>query len=149
MKEELLRIENGLLPVKNKKIILDLEISRGECVGIFPDSISDSDMILNFFRGTMDLKTGKTFICEEQADSMSIHREISNRVAVLERKTNYSPELTVGDYLFSLKGNLGIRDRREMKKRFKSQEALEMKELLCGEIDWRRSVQQASCMPSC
>lgn len=47
MKEELLRIENGLLPVKNKKIILDLEISRGECVGIFPDSISDSDMILN------------------------------------------------------------------------------------------------------
>ena len=77
MKEELLRIENGLLPVKNKKIILDLEISRGECVGIFPDSISDSDMILNFFRGTMDLKTGKTFICEEQADSMSIHREIS------------------------------------------------------------------------
>ena len=45
MKEELLRIENGLLPVKNKKIILDLEISRGECVGIFPDSISDSDMI--------------------------------------------------------------------------------------------------------
>ena len=88
MKEELLRIENGLLPVKNKKIILDLEISRGECVGIFPDSISDSDMILNFFRGTMDLKTGKTFICEEQADSMSIHREISNRVAVLERKTN-------------------------------------------------------------
>ena len=41
MKEELLRIENGLLPVKNKKIILDLEISRGECVGIFPDSISD------------------------------------------------------------------------------------------------------------
>ena len=48
---------------------------------------------------------------------MSIHREISNRVAVLERKTNYSPELTVGDYLFSLKGNLGIRDRREMKKK--------------------------------
>ena len=52
-------------------------------MGIFPDSISDSDMILNFFRGTMDLKTGKTFICEEQADSMSIHREISNGVAVL------------------------------------------------------------------
>ena len=144
MKEELLRIENGLLPVKNKKIILDLEISRGECVGIFPDSISDSDMILNFFRGTMDLKTGKTFICEEQADSMSIHREISNRVAVLERKTNSSPELTVGDYLFSLKGNLGIRDRREMKKRFKSQEALEMKELLCGEIDWKDRIRDLS-----
>ena len=28
MKEELLRIENGLLPVKNKKIILDLEFQR-------------------------------------------------------------------------------------------------------------------------
>ena len=113
MKEELLRIENGLLPVKNKKIILDL-------------------------------KTGKAFIREEQADGVTIHREISNRVAVLERKTNYSPELTVGDYLFSLKGNLGIRDRREMKKRFKSQEALEMKELLCGEIDWKDRIRDLS-----
>ena len=137
MKEELLRIENGLLPVKNKKIILDLEISRGECVGIFPDSISDSDMILNFFRGTMDLKIGKAFICEKPMDSSSIHREISNRVAVLERKTNYSPELTVEDYLFFLKGNLSFRERAEMKKRFQSQEALEMQELLCRDIRLR------------
>lgn len=144
MKEELLRIENGLLPVKNKKIILDLEISRGECVGIFPDSISDSDTILNFFRGTMDLKTGKAFIREEQTDSVMIHREISNRVAVLERKTNYSPELTVGDYLFALKGSLGLRERSEMKKRFKSQESLEMKELLCGEIDWKERIRDLS-----
>lgn len=144
MKEELLRIENGLLPVKNKKIILDLEISRGECVGIFPDSISDSDTILNFFRGTMDLKTGKAFICEKQADSTSIHREISNRVAVLERKTNYSPELSVWDYLFSLKGNLGFQERAEMKKRFKSLEAQEMKELLCREISWKDRIRDLS-----
>ena len=144
MKEELLRIENGLLPVKNKKIILDLEISRGECVGIFPDSISDSDMILNFFRGTMDLKIGKAFICEKPMDSSSIHWEISNRVAVLERKTNYSPELTVEDYLFFLKGNLSFRERAEMKKRFQSQEALEMQELLCRDISWKERIRDLS-----
>ena len=113
MKEELLRIENGLLPVKNKKIILDLE-------------------------------TGKALIREEQTDSVMIHREISNRVAVLERKTNYSPELTAGDYLFALKGSLGLRERSEMKKRFKSQESLEMKELLCEEIDWKERIRDLS-----
>ena len=51
MKEELLRIENGLLPVKNKKIILDLEISRGECAmncSVAPTEQAETVTFLSF-----------------------------------------------------------------------------------------------------
>ena len=92
-------------------------------------------MILEFFRGTMDLKTGK-------------HLSVRNRRTVCpytgdfqpncgsERKPLFARELDSRRLSFFLKGNLDQGNRREMKKGSKAREAFG-NDGVVGEIDWK------------
>lgn len=62
MREELIRVENGLLPQEDEFYRFEISISRGECIGVYVDDhFTSGTAYLDLFKGGTHLERGRPF----------------------------------------------------------------------------------------
>lgn len=149
MKEELIRIENGKIGHGEHQLNIDLEIARGESIGILSDNLVNSDVVLGFFRGNLRLQQGKSYIRGERISSDEMGKKIAECTMILEKQRKYSPELTAWDFLTALTGKTGRRNRKEQLKRFHSPEAEEIRKVLEIDFQWKDSLVSLTPLSLC
>ncbi|NCC42805.1 MAG: hypothetical protein EOM18_04315 [Clostridia bacterium] len=149
MKEELIRIENGNTERSSHHLSIDMEISRGECIGIFSDSRINNNLLLSFFRGELPLSEGKGYVEGERTELALMPGKIADRTMVLEKHRGFSPELSAWDYLVALRKGMKRRDKKEQLKSFHSPRAVEMRRDLEIDFQWKDSLTSLSPLSFC
>ncbi|MGN1141861.1 MAG: hypothetical protein ACI4TF_11720 [Oliverpabstia sp.] len=149
MKEELIRIENGRIRKGEHLLNIDVEISKGESIGIISDNLMNSDTFLEFFRGNLRLEQGKSYFHGERASVEEIGKKIVECTMILERKNKFSTELTAWDFLVALRGGTGRKGKKEQLKRFYSPEAEEVRKNLEIDFQWRDSLVSLTPLSLC
>lgn len=149
MKEELIRIENGKIRKGDHLLDIDVEISRGESIGIISDNLMNSETFLDFFRGNLRLEQGKAYFFGERTSMEEIGKRITESTMILERKNKFSPELTAWDFLVALRGGIGRNGKKEQLKRFYSPEAEEVRKNLEIDFQWRDSLVSLTPLSLC
>lgn len=149
MKEELIRIENGKIRKGDHLLDIDVEISRGESIGIISDNLMNSEAFLDFFRGNLRLEQGKAYFFGERTSIEEIGKRITESTMILERKNKFSPELTAWDFLVALRGGIGRNGKKEQLKRFYSPEAEEIRKNLEIDFQWRDSLVSLAPLSLC
>ncbi len=149
MKEELIRIENGKIRKGDHLLDIDVEISRGESIGIISDNLMNSDTFLDFFRGNLRLEQGKAYFLGERTSMEEIGKKITESTMILERKNKFSPELAAWDFLVALRGGTGRNGKKEQLKRFHSPEAEEVRKNLEIDFQWKDSLAYLTPLSLC
>lgn len=149
MKEELIRIENGKIRKGDHLLDIDVEISRGESIGIISDNLMNSEDFLDFFRGNLRLEQGKAYFLGERTSMEEIGKRITESTMILERKNKFSPELTAWDFLVALRGGIGRNGKKEQLKRFYSPEAEEVRKNLEIDFQWKDSLVSLTPLALC
>lgn len=149
MKEELIRIENGKIRKGDHLLDIDVEISRGESIGIISDNLMNSEAFLDFFRGNLRLEQGKVYFLGERTSMEETGKRITESTMILERKNKFSPELTAWDFLVALRGGIGRNGKKEQLKRFYSPEAEEVRKNLEIDFQWRDSLVSLTPLSLC
>lgn len=149
MKEELIRIENGKIRKGEHLLDIDVEISKGESIGIISDNLMNSDTFLEYFRGNLHLEQGKSYFHGERTSMEEIGKKIVECTMILERKNKFSPELTAWDFLVALRGGTGRKGKKEQLKRFHSPEAEEIRKNLEIDFQWKDSLVSLTPLSLC
>lgn len=149
MKEELIRIENGRIGRGEHQLNIEMEVARGESIGIFFDNLVNSDVFLEFFRGNLRLMQGKSYLFGERIPTEEMGKKIVESAMILEKQSKFSAELTAWDFLIALRSRTGRRDRKEQLKRFYSPEAEEIRRLLEIDFQWKDSLVSLTPLSFC
>ncbi len=144
MKEELIRIENGWIEKGRHHLELDIEIAKGESIGVLSGDLMNSTLYLDFFRGNRKLLQGKAYLFGKRVSCNEMEEELSKYVLVLEEQGTFSSELTAEDFLFVMRHKQLKRSRRELQKRFRSDEAGEISRILEIDFQWKDSLSSLS-----
>ena len=103
MKEELIRVENGLFQSDGADYSFDISVARGECIGIYVDEhLTSCTAYLDIFKRYSHIKSGKFFLCGQRAGSMELAKWIGQNTIVIDKYRFHSSELTAWDFLIAL-----------------------------------------------
>lgn len=129
MKEELIRIENGLFLHESTLYRFDVEVSKGECIGIFADTHEyDGTAYEGIFSGTSVIQGGKAFAFGKRVSYPMMNLWIRDHVVRLNRNRFTAKESTVRDFLLFLGPGRWRKERNLLKKRLASEEAVRLLE---------------------
>lgn len=127
MKEELIRVENGLFQGEGGECRFDISVSRGECIGIYVDEhLTSGTACLNIFKRSAHWKSGKLFLRGERAGAAALEHWIAKHSRIVDRFRFTSKDLTVRDYVLALSKPMWWRDRRRAERRLAAEETEDM-----------------------
>ncbi len=117
MLEELLRVDDGRLKKGGQELIkgLDIQIYKGEILGLFADNIREKQCILDIFNGEARLDGGRIFYEERRIWDYEAAGIFKNKIAVIESKSKLVSNLTVAENIFVVRKGFRkyfIRDRQ-------------------------------------
>ncbi|MDO4491843.1 MAG: hypothetical protein Q4B85_12320 [Lachnospiraceae bacterium] len=128
MKEELIRIENGEFLYEGNCYRFDLELSRGECVGVFTDDhVHEGTVYEGIFGGKSLFRGGRAFVWGKRVSSEEMAQFIRHHVVRLNRYRFTARESNVTDFLLCLGPDLSLSERRKIRRRLESDEASQLK----------------------
>jgi ABC-type sugar transport system ATPase subunit len=105
MIEELIRVDHGIFTYADTQYLIDLAISRGECVGIFVDNHRTSGTAcMRLFTGQTRIESGTVFAGGVRIGYQELYRWIRENTAVVNRDRFMSGELTAGDFVCAMRG---------------------------------------------
>lgn len=135
MKEELIRVRNGYFLWKGHTCQFDLDISRGECIGVYVDNHDSSGTAyIDILRGNTHLQTGHAYLYGNGVSAITLERWINRHCMMIGRYRFVSKELTMRDYVLVL-GKTENGYRRKEAARLQQPEVQEM----LGKMDLRFS----------
>lgn len=104
MREEILRIHNGDKQEKETHVLRDiqLEISKGECIGIITDNQHARNTLLNILNGNDCFDHGKIYFDEDRIMLSESQKVFSEKILLIDSYSQKSKELTVEDVIFVL-----------------------------------------------
>lgn len=125
MKEELIRVENGLFQSDGADYSFDISVARGECIGIYVDEhLTSGTAYLDIFKRYSHIKSGKVFLCGQRAGSMELAKWIGQNTIVIDKYRFHSTELTAWDFLIALGKPACHREKAAAKQRLQSTESM-------------------------
>lgn len=127
MKEELIRVQNGVFQSEGSEYCFDIEVSRGECIGIYVDEhITSGTAYLDIFKGYSQMKSGKSFILGNRVGTIELKHWVLQHSIVLDKNRFDSKELTVWDFIMALSKPVHWQKKRQMEQRLYTQQSKTM-----------------------
>ena len=127
MKEELIRIENGVFQFKNRGYDFDMFVCKGECIGIYADDhLTSGTAYLGIFDGNAAMKDGKLFLCGARSRMIELRQWIRKNCITIDRHRFVSKELTAWDYVIALGSKWNTMLRKGTDRRLYAQESREI-----------------------
>lgn len=103
MKEELIRIDSGQFQFQGEKYVFDVDICKGECIGIYTDDhLSAGAAYLGIFNNNSVMKDGKAFSCGNRVRILELRRWIRQNCIIIDKHRFLVKELTAWDYVITL-----------------------------------------------
>ncbi len=129
MKEELIRIENGIFLYSSKIYRYDLDVSKGECIGVFVDDHEYGGTAYEgIFSGQTEFRGGKAFAYGQRVSLDDMKLWISRNIVRINRYCFTSKETTVRDFLLCLGPGMSRYERKLLTVRLESSEADTLKD---------------------
>ncbi len=129
MKEELIRIENGVFLHDSDLYRFDIEVSKGECIGLFVDDHEyDGTAYEGIFSGGTKILSGKTFALGKRVTQEEMTGWIRNNTVRLNRWRFTAKESNVQDFLLYLGPELDRRQQVLLAGKLRSAEAEQLKQ---------------------
>ncbi|MGB8450766.1 MAG: hypothetical protein WCD89_00400 [Anaerocolumna sp.] len=102
MKEELIVIENGIIEKRGNPIFkgLYLPIYKNEILGIIFDSVIERKCLLDFFKGTYFLKSGRFYIEGEKINLGDNDKYCRNNITIIEKSSKLISTLNIEENIF-------------------------------------------------
>ncbi len=103
MKEELIRVEHGDFQHRGQRYQFELDISRGECIGVYVDDhLTSGTAYLGIFEGRTHFRQGRAFLGGCRVNGQVLEQKIWQMTMVVDKNRFGSGELTVRDFLVAL-----------------------------------------------
>lgn len=124
MKEELIRIENGVFLFEAVEYQFDLEISKGACIGVFADNHEYAGSAFEgIFSGRSQFQKGKAFVCGSRVSPEELNSWIREHAVRLNRNRFTAKESNVLDFLLYLGPDLSMEEHKALLGKLHSKEA--------------------------
>ncbi|MDO4616191.1 MAG: hypothetical protein Q4B03_01880 [Lachnospiraceae bacterium] len=124
MKEELIRIENGIFLYDSARYMFDIDICRGECIGIFVDDHEfDGTAYEGVFSAKSTLLEGRFFAEGKRISPEAMKAWIRKNTVRLNRFRFTAAESNIRDFLLNLGPEFSYGKKRMLEKRLKSESA--------------------------
>lgn len=147
MKEDLIRIQNGIFQSEGHAYCFDIEISKGECIGIYVDEhITSGTTYLDIFKGYAQPKSGKPFIYGNRVGMLELQRWISQNTMVIDKNRFDSKELTIRDFLLSLSKSTHGKQRHAMKQKLYAADSQALLSRIGLAAQWERKLVSLSLL---
>ena len=105
MRQEVFRMERVTYLDKGSKQLEDfnLQIYRGEIMGMIPISAHGLQALLQLMQTNMPLYDGHVYYCGERVNSWKSTRRSTNRIGVIDAHSRLVEHMTVSDNIFVLR----------------------------------------------
>ena len=124
MKEELIRVDHGCFRNEEQDYLLDISVSRGECIGVYVDDhMTSGTAYLNIFKGLSRMTQGKAFSCGDRVSWPALERWIRQKSMIVDKHRFDSPELTAWDFVMALGKTVDREEQRAAEARLTGEEA--------------------------
>lgn len=127
MDNEILRIEDLILEMDGIKILKDynLNIKKGESVGIFVKTTSEKDSLIHVLEGKMQPLKGRIYLEGRECSVEELGKKYKQSIYTLDSKSKLIDKLSVADNLFIVRGGFQVKFIRDGLLRAQTQKILE------------------------
>lgn len=147
MKEELIRVQDGIFQSEGNEYCFDIEVSRGECIGIYVDEhITSGTAYLDIFKGYSQMKSGKSFILGRRVGTMELRRWVIQHSMVLDKNRLDSKELTVWDFVMALSKPVHWHQKWKMERQLYAQKSQMMFHQIGLDVPWDKKLEELALL---
>ncbi|MBI9013047.1 MAG: sugar ABC transporter ATP-binding protein [Clostridiales bacterium] len=127
MDYEILRIEDLIVEMNGIKILKDynLNIKKGESVGIFVKTTSEKDSLIQVLEGKLQPLKGRIYLEDRECSVEALRKEFKQSIYTLDSKSKLIDKLSVADNLFIVRGGFQVKLIRDGLLREQTQKILE------------------------
>ena len=126
---------------KGQRYQLDLEISKGECIGIYVDDhMTAGSACHGIFNGSTVMQRGKSFLHGKRAGIQKVEEWLQQSCVIIDKHRFTEKALTVQDYVIALDANQHIYTITDRQKKMYEKSTADMMQRMGLRLDWKQSL---------